>query len=192
MNPLLPGSDWALQARAQFTRADGTLNRSGYFSEIRNCDISSSDDSDSDSGSSSDCIIISPSSFTGKPKNTCRDLVVAGLAPIKMETSSKYTNIEIVKCFREMVKLSGSGDKSGIITEPEGEFVTTVNTNPPHYFYMYTSVIQLLNIWLPFTPFEVSMLRTLNVAPSQLHPNSWAFIKAFEARLSKSDQSVGP
>ncbi|RDX67034.1 hypothetical protein CR513_54126, partial [Mucuna pruriens] len=37
-----------------------------------------------------------------------------------------------------------------------------------------------LGLKLPFTSFERSVLRALNVAPSQLHPNSWAFVRAFE------------
>jgi hypothetical protein len=61
-----------------------------------------------------------------------------------------------------------------------GEVVTSSNTQPPHFFYMYTSVIEDFNIWFPFTPFEVSVLRTLNVAPSQLSPNSWGYVKAFQ------------
>jgi hypothetical protein len=45
---------------------------------------------------------------------------------------------------------------------------------------MYASVISNMNLWLPFTGFEFAVLKVLNVAPSQLHPNSWAFVKAFE------------
>jgi hypothetical protein len=45
---------------------------------------------------------------------------------------------------------------------------------------MYSSVITNLNLWFPFTNFEFAILRALNVAPSQLHPNSWAFVKAYE------------
>jgi len=32
---------------------------------------------------------------------------------------------------------------------------------------------------LPFTGFERELLTKINVAPAQLHPNSWAFVKAF-------------
>jgi len=32
---------------------------------------------------------------------------------------------------------------------------------------------------LPFTSFERELLTEVNVAPAQLHPNNWAFIKAF-------------
>ncbi|MCH83918.1 hypothetical protein A2U01_0004747, partial [Trifolium medium] len=117
----------------------------------------------------------------GKRENPCRALVVAE-PPVTMDVSSKYTSEDMVKSYRKAVKLSCSECEELIISEPvrEGEFVTTVNTTPPDYFYIYTNVIQALNIWLPFTAFEVDMLRVLNVAPTQLHPNSWAFIKAFE------------
>ncbi|MCI51860.1 hypothetical protein A2U01_0073104, partial [Trifolium medium] len=99
---------------------DGTLNRSGYYSEIWGFPVSSSSDSDSDSdsssGSSSDCVMISPSSFTGKRTNTCRSLIVADLTFTTMEIRSKFTTTEVVECFRKAIKLSGSDDESGVIT----------------------------------------------------------------------------
>ncbi|PNX59991.1 hypothetical protein L195_g051700, partial [Trifolium pratense] len=90
--------------------------------------------------------------------------------------------MEMVRSFRKAVKLSDPKHEDFIIIEPvrEGEFVFTKNDTSPDYFYLYTNVVQLLNIWLPFTSFEAEMLKVLNVAPTQLHPNSWAFIKAFE------------
>jgi hypothetical protein len=45
---------------------------------------------------------------------------------------------------------------------------------------MYGVVVQTFNLWFPFTQFEVSLLQTLNVAPIQLHPNSWGFAKAYQ------------
>ncbi|MCI03302.1 hypothetical protein A2U01_0024339, partial [Trifolium medium] len=109
-------------------------------------------------------------------------LAVVDFGIMSMEVNSKFNTPDIVACFRKAIKLSGSQSEDHIITESVrlGEFVTTVNTKEPHYFYMYTSVIQLLNLWLPFTKFESTMLRLLNVVPCQLHPNSWAFIKAFD------------
>jgi len=32
---------------------------------------------------------------------------------------------------------------------------------------------------LPLTGFEWALLTETNVAPAQLHPNSWAFVRAF-------------
>ncbi|QHO39843.1 uncharacterized protein DS421_4g132650 [Arachis hypogaea] len=37
-----------------------------------------------------------------------------------------------------------------------------------------------MNITLPFTSFETDLLWSCNVVPSQLHPNSWGFIKIFQ------------
>jgi hypothetical protein len=46
---------------------------------------------------------------------------------------------------------------------------------------------------IPFTPFEMDVLTYLNMAPTQIRPNSWAFIRGFEV-LCKSlglEPSVG-
>ncbi|RDY08899.1 hypothetical protein CR513_06812, partial [Mucuna pruriens] len=48
------------------------------------------------------------------------------------------------------------------------------------FFYVYEPVFSKLGLKLPFTSFEQTILRAINVAPTQLHPNSWAFIRAFE------------
>ncbi|KAJ1399700.1 hypothetical protein SESBI_30118 [Sesbania bispinosa] len=48
-----------------------------------------------------------------------------------------------------------------------------------------------LGVRLPFSNFEVSILRYLNIAPSQLHPNAWGFIRSFMALLhTKTLKSV--
>ncbi|PNX65922.1 hypothetical protein L195_g054788 [Trifolium pratense] len=49
-----------------------------------------------------------------------------------------------------------------------------------HGFAMYEFVFKELGFRLPFNPLVIGVLQTLRVAPSQLHPNSWAFILAFE------------
>jgi hypothetical protein len=45
---------------------------------------------------------------------------------------------------------------------------------------MYSKVMENLNLSRPFTDFELAMLNALNVSPTQLHPNGWAFVRAFE------------
>ncbi|RDX73996.1 hypothetical protein CR513_46311, partial [Mucuna pruriens] len=47
-------------------------------------------------------------------------------------------------------------------------------------FYLYDTLPLKLRIQLPFTQFERAVLRTLNIAPTQPHPNSWAFLQVFE------------
>ncbi|QHN92394.1 uncharacterized protein DS421_17g583340 [Arachis hypogaea] len=48
------------------------------------------------------------------------------------------------------------------------------------YFYCYSCLFTELGVRLPFTDFECGVLFWLNCAPSQLHPNSWGFVRAFE------------
>jgi len=47
------------------------------------------------------------------------------------------------------------------------------------FFYMYTCHFSQLHVRLPFDDFTMGVLRALNVAPTQLHPNSWAYLQAF-------------
>ncbi|GAU10395.1 hypothetical protein TSUD_419060, partial [Trifolium subterraneum] len=107
-----------------------------------------------------------------------RLVVLAG-----MDVTSKFTSPESILRFREGYSLfNGDGEDKLVIVETvrADELVTAVNGNEPHYFYMYANVIQTLNLWFPLTIFEDTILRLLNVAPSQFHPNSWAFVKGYE------------
>jgi len=45
---------------------------------------------------------------------------------------------------------------------------------------MYMVVLEEFRVTIPFMAFEMDVLKFLNVAPSQIHPNSWAFIRGFE------------
>ena len=47
------------------------------------------------------------------------------------------------------------------------------------FFFLHATVFKRLKLRLPFTGFECTLFTEVNVAPSQLHPNSWAFIRAF-------------
>jgi len=52
--------------------------------------------------------------------------------------------------------------------------------NAPHdFFFVYSTFFSHLYISFPFDDFTMSVLRILNVAPTQLHPNSWAILQAF-------------
>ena len=77
--------------------------------------------------------------------------------------------------YRQKTDLSGTDDENDIVLEPvsEDEIVTDTNTQPPHYFYMHTSIIDSFHIWFPFTAFEIQIFKTMNVDPCQLSPNSW-------------------
>jgi len=47
-------------------------------------------------------------------------------------------------------------------------------------FLMYMAVLEEFGVKIPFTPFEMDVLKFLNVAHTQIRPNSWAFIRGFE------------
>jgi len=47
------------------------------------------------------------------------------------------------------------------------------------FFYMYMCHLSQLHVRLPLDDFSMGVLRALNVAPTQLHPNSWAYMQAF-------------
>jgi len=52
--------------------------------------------------------------------------------------------------------------------------------NAPHdFFFVYNNIFSDLHITLPFDDFTMGVLRILNVAPTQLHPNFRAALQAF-------------
>jgi hypothetical protein len=145
-------------------------------------DSDSDDSNSSSSGDSSDCVIISPSSFTGKRRDVSLAIVAIGSEATTMEVSSVFQSEASVAEFRELYDVSGNFDEDEVILEPvrAGEYVNSVHTTEPAFFYTYANFIRDFHLHFPFTEFEGSMLRVHNIAPTQLHPNSWAFIKAFE------------
>jgi len=48
------------------------------------------------------------------------------------------------------------------------------------FFFLYQTMFKRTGLRLPFSGFERELLTEINVAPAQLHPNNWAFIRAFE------------
>jgi len=50
---------------------------------------------------------------------------------------------------------------------------------PVDFFYVYSTLFADLKVTLPFDEFTMDVLRFLNLAPTQLHPNSWACMQAF-------------
>jgi len=51
---------------------------------------------------------------------------------------------------------------------------------PVDFFFMYARVMKDSCIVIPFDDFCSDVLRFLNVAPTQLHPNGWAYLRAFQ------------
>lgn len=81
-------------------------------------------------------------------------------------------------------QISSTENEKDVVMEPcvvgERVWITQPMGVSNKYFYFYLGVIEDFRIRIPFTDFESDLLKTLNVAPSQLHPNGWGFIKDFE------------
>jgi len=50
---------------------------------------------------------------------------------------------------------------------------------PVDFFFVYNTLFVDLRVTLPFDEFTTDVLRFLNLAPTQLHPNSWACLQAY-------------
>ncbi|RDX58400.1 hypothetical protein CR513_62288, partial [Mucuna pruriens] len=64
---------------------------------------------------------------------------------------------------------------------PDERVCHLVKEREEDFIYIYETVMRDLGVTLPFDTFEADVLRTLGVAPTQLHPNNWASIQPFEA-----------
>jgi len=53
------------------------------------------------------------------------------------------------------------------------------SNNGVPFFYFYQTVFKRIGMRLPFFGFKRELLTEINVAPAQLHPKIWAFVKAF-------------
>ena len=51
--------------------------------------------------------------------------------------------------------------------------------NGEPFFFLYATIFKRIKLRLPLPGFEWALLTEINVAPAQLHPNSWAFVRAF-------------
>jgi len=62
------------------------------------------------------------------------------------------------------------------------------NPGGPFYFF-YATFFKKVLLRLPLSIFEKELSTELNVSPAQLHPNNWAFIRAFIILCSQFDIS---
>jgi len=50
---------------------------------------------------------------------------------------------------------------------------------PEDLFYFYLCLITNVHVWFPLDKFTMRVLCVLNITPTQLHPNSWAWTQSF-------------
>ena len=76
------------------------------------------------------------------------------------------------------------------VPDLEGYILSALETNEPicsereighpNFFFFYRDCLTRVGVRFPFTDFQISALTYLSLAPSQLHPNGWACLVAFE------------
>jgi len=59
--------------------------------------------------------------------------------------------------------------------------------NSEDFIFVYEYFSKELDITFPLSIFGAQMLTYMNVAPRQLHPNSWTFVKALQILCSQLD-----
>jgi len=85
--------------------------------------------------------------------------------------------------------LSRSGLESQIVVVPntlDEPFCKDRQNEQPLCFF-YESLFIKLDVRLPLSPFKNGVLIIMNVAPAQLHPNNWAFIRVFQILCTHFD-----
>ncbi|KAL4287104.1 hypothetical protein AHAS_Ahas19G0152800 [Arachis hypogaea] len=99
---------------------------------------------------------------------------------------------EYVEVFRRHHRLCESQENERnyeiIVADPGDRIFFPPLENSEHpFFYAYECLFTKLGIKLPFFDFETNILWTCNVTPSQLHQNSWAFLKIYQLLCQELD-----
>lgn len=91
-------------------------------------------------------------------------------------------------CFRTKVELKDWVERNCILKSPLFKLMACKGNKRiflgkgnslKDFFFTYAYLFHELFVRLPFSSFQMNILKVLNIAPSQLHPNSWAYIQAF-------------
>jgi len=103
--------------------------------------------------------------------------------PKVLEISSIYkTEACVAKFLAKYPVLNAGGHSHYFIVLPceptESVCLGQSGTGPP-FFYMYTCFFSDLHVSLPFNEYTMGVLQALNVAPTYVHPNTWASLQAF-------------
>ena len=73
-------------------------------------------------------------------------------------------------------------DKVVVRPCPPGEPICTDDqgSDGTPFCFIYTTMFKKVKLRFPFTRFERELLTELDIALAQLHPNSWAFVRAYQ------------
>jgi len=94
---------------------------------------------------------------------------------------SKYRWSSMVNSYSAVYHIFAEGIPEGVLSVERCSTVDNVchrrECHIFHFFFMYACLFTDSQIQVPFDEFTMGVLRTLNVAPTQLHPNSWASLR---------------
>jgi len=155
-------------------------------------DSSSGDGSDSDS----DCVFLYSKPGSSQGTEICpfspflaeRDEEIESVGEMEtfsdevLNATSLYTEIRSINFFRSKRDVLSTRHEEDMEILPcgEGENVCAQHPEGDEVYYMYVAVLEEFGVQIPLNAFEMDVLKVLNVEPSQIHPNSWAFIRGFE------------
>jgi len=97
-------------------------------------------------------------------------------------TSVYTTETSVSEFLEKFPVLKADANRSFFRVEPCSSAETICCSQSPFespFFYMYACLFLDLHVSLPFDDFTVGILKILNMAPTQLHPNTWTSIQAF-------------
>jgi len=101
-----------------------------------------------------------------------------------VKAASLYTTPSSIESFVDRVDILGASLPDNAFSarkchHSDREFFGR-GSSPVDFFFLYAKVIKDSRLRLPLDEFSTGVLRALNVAPTQLHPNSWAYIRGFQ------------
>lgn len=110
-----------------------------------------------------------------------------------LRNASEYTSRDSIERFKNILS---SMNKCAVV-EPcaTGELVCYRPPNPSidRFTFVYETMLTKLGVRFPLLTFECEVLQYLNIAPTELHPNGWGFVRAFAIlkRGMESTPSIG-
>lgn len=95
-----------------------------------------------------------------------------------------YTIDDQIASFQQQLAFSSPDDEEKVILETftlaERANMAASDAYFISSFYFYLPTIREVEVRLPFSSFVLGVIKVLNMVPSQIIPNGWSLIKAFE------------
>ncbi|RHN55697.1 hypothetical protein MtrunA17_Chr5g0420781 [Medicago truncatula] len=127
-----------------------------------------------------------------------RSTGMARFAEEVLVEGSLYTDVRVINLLRSKFNISSTGHEEDVVVlscdADERVCDQEMGGEQDESFLMYMAVLEVFGVKIPFTYFEMDVPKFINVAPSQIRPNSWAFIRGYEILCMSFDlePSIGP